>query len=104
MTTIVKRMKPKDRSAAILDAAITVTTRAGINGMRLQLVADEAECSTALVMIYYSTMTKLRRAVMRAAISRELLPVIANGVVNQDPTALKADPVLRRKALASLTQ
>ena len=63
-------------------------------------VAGIAECSVALINTYYSTMTKLRRAVMRVAVKREILPVIAYGLVTGNQQALKASPGLRGRAMS----
>ncbi len=98
-----KRMLPAEREAAILEAAISVAQTVGFSRMRLTEIAAQGKCSTALVVTYFGTMTKMRRKVMRAAIKRELLGIIANGVANGDPTACKADEGLQKKALASLT-
>lgn len=98
-----KRMIPADRKASILEAAIEAANTHTFSGLRLHHIATGAECSNALVVSYFSTMTQLRRAVMRAAIKREMLPIIANGVATGDPTAKKADPALIKKAMASLS-
>ena len=97
------RMTPIDRKAAILEAAIVAASRYGFSNMRLHHVAGCAECSTALVIIHYDTMQWLRHLVMRAAIKRRHLTIIANGIVNGDTTALGASAKLRKEALASLS-
>jgi len=96
-------MTPTARKAAILEAAILAAQANSFSGMRMQHVYTLAECSNALVVSYYGTMPQLRRAVMRAAIKREILPIIANGVAMRDPNALKADMALQKKAMATLT-
>lgn len=98
------RMTPANRTAAVLDSAIKAAEQHTFAGMRLAHVAALSECSNATVLTYYSTMTKLRRAVMRAAISRRLLPLIAQGIAIGDPTALKVSDDLRRAACASLVK
>lgn len=97
------RMTPTDRKESILEAAIKAAQANGFAALRLAHVAAAADCSNALVVSHFATMVQLRRSVMRAAIKRKLLPIIANGVATQDPTALKADPALKKEALASLT-
>lgn len=98
-----KRMIPADREKAILEAAISVAQKRSFSSMRLIDIAAAAECSNALVVMYFGTMTKMRRRVMRAAIDRKILPIIANGFAMGDPTAKKADDALIKKAMASLT-
>lgn len=98
-----KRMVPADRKAAILDAAVGAAQKHTFAGLRLHHIATAAGCSNALVVSHFGTMTKLRRAVMRQAIARELLPIIANGIATQDPTATRADRDLKKRALATLS-
>lgn len=98
-----KRMIPADRKASILEAAISAAQKQSFSGLRLHHIATAADCSNALVVSHFGTMTKMRRAVMRAAISRELLPIIAQGVAMSDPAAIKAPKELKDKALASLS-
>lgn len=96
------RMTPSDRKAAILEAAIKAANQHGFAQLRLVHIATAAECSNALIVSHYGTMSQMRRAVMRAAIKRELLPIVAAGVVMRDPVAIKATPELQRKALDSV--
>lgn len=98
-----KRMIPADRKASILEAAIDAAKKQTFSGLRLHHIATAADCSNALVVSHFGTMTKMRRAVMRAAIQREILPLIAQGVATGDPTATKANKALKDKALASLS-
>lgn len=96
------RMTPTDRKAAILEAAIGAAHKHGFAQLRLAHIADAAQCSNALVVSHYGTMPQMRRAVMRAAVKREILPIIAAGVAMRDPVAIKAPSDLQRKALDSL--
>lgn len=65
-------------------------------------VAAHAQCSPALVSHYLGTMPDLRRDVMRAAVKRGILPVIAQGLAAKDRHALKASEELKKAALATL--
>lgn len=96
------RMDPADRKAAILDAALSLAKKKGFASLRLQHIAEAAECSNALVVIHFKTMTQMRRAVMRAAVKKEILSIIAEGIATRDPVACKVCPELQRKALAAL--
>jgi AcrR family transcriptional regulator len=95
-------MTPADRKAAILDAAVAAAKKHGFARMRLSQIAEHAECSNALVVSHFGTMTQMRRAVMRAAIKQQILPIIAEGVATRDPVACKAPDDLKSKALATL--
>lgn len=97
-----KRMKPKDRKAEILSAAVAAAQALGFTRFRLVDVAAKANCSTALVIIYWSTMEQIRRAVMREAIRIEALPILAVGIAIDDPRCRKMSHDLAQRAIASL--
>lgn len=97
-----KRMKPKDRKAEILTAAVVAAQALGFTRFRLVDVAAQANCSTALVILYWSTMEQIRRAVMREAIRTEALPVLAVGIAIDDPRCRKLPTELAQRAIASL--
>lgn len=97
-----KRMKPADRKASILEAALYVAEEMGYTKFRLVDVAARAECSTGLVMSYWPTMARVRRDVMRAAVKRELLHIIAVGIALGEPSCGKLSHDLRARALGTL--
>lgn len=99
-----KRMAPADRKASILNAAVGAARKHGYSDFRLTHVAETAECSTALVMIYYKTMKDVRRAVMGEAIRLGHLDIIATGIALRDPRCRKLTPELHQRALATLTR
>ena len=96
------RMKPADRKADILEAAIKAAQKHGFVAVRQKDIAEEAQCGFGTVSLYFSTMKQMRRAVMRAAIARGLLPIVAQGLGCMDPDARKAPPELKEKALKLL--
>lgn len=98
------RKPPSIRKAEILDAALAVACAEGLRGATRDLIAARVGVSPALISMHYSTMDQLRRAVMRAAILREVLPVVAEGLAMRDPHALAAPDDLRARAAASLTR
>jgi hypothetical protein len=99
------RKKPDDRKLEILTAALTVAARpGGWAKLTRDAVAKEAECAQGLPSRYFGTMATFRRAIMRAAICAENLPVIAQGLAAGDKCALKADPELKARALRTLVE
>jgi len=96
------RLEPKERKALILTAAVTVARTKGFQHMTREAIAAMAGITPALVTHHYTTMTQMRRAVMRAAVQREVLSVIAYGLVTGDRYARKASPELRQKAMDSV--
>lgn len=96
------RMKPDDRKAAILESALAVAEKMGFAQMRMSDVAAHAGCVNGTVTLYFTTMTQLRRAVMRAAIKRGIAKIIAAGLAIGDKDAKKAPEALKEAARASL--
>lgn len=97
-----KRLEPKLRAENILDAALIVARTDGFRNMTRDTVAARAGCSPGLVSYYFSTMPQLRRSVMRAAISRRVVEVVAEGIALKDKYALQASPELRKLVSAHL--
>lgn len=96
------RLTPDDRKIQILLAAIRVAQRHGYDKMTREMVANEAIVSEGLVNRYYSNMTSLRNSVMSYAVQTGNAPVVAQGLVRQDPIALRAPEKLKTKCAASL--
>lgn len=88
--------------AAILEAALAVAVREGFNKIRQLNVAQEAGFSGPAVQHHFGTMAKMRKEVMRYAVKKECLPVIAQGLSMGDAQANKAGPDLKKRALQQL--
>jgi AcrR family transcriptional regulator len=96
------RLAPNDRKKEILDAAVKLARHKGYTNVTRDDVARGANCSAALVSRYFSTMTKLRHSVMRAAVHGAVYEVIAQGLACKDRQAMKAPAALKQQALATL--
>lgn len=96
------RLKPADRKKLIIQAALKVSERTGYCHVRRQDVAIEAGVSEGLVSQYLGTMSKLKRTVMRHAVIEKRLAIIAQGLVNKDPHAMKAPLEVREAAIRSI--
>lgn len=95
------RKKPEVRKAEILESALTVANRDGWINMTRDSVAEHAGVAIGLVNHYYGTMSQLKRAVMRAAITRGEYKILAQGVLAQDPVAIKAPGKMKKEAVSS---
>lgn len=100
MTT--KKMDAADRRAQILSAALALAEKQGYRNLTLQQIADAAGVSKGLPMVYFGTMTAIRRAIVREAVRTCNLKVVAQALVAADPHVKKADPDLKSKALAAV--
>ncbi len=96
------RLEAKIRQSEILEAGIKVAEKMGFANVRQKDIAERAGCGYGTVTLHFRTMKQMRRAIMRAAIERRILPIVAQGLGIGDPDAKKAPPELKQKALASL--
>lgn len=96
------RMKPKERKAQILQAAVVVAVVKGFNNFTRVDVANELGISEGLVNVYFKTMPVLKRKVMRFAVRFGTLVIIAQGLIDKNPYAMKASDELKKMALDSI--
>ena len=93
------RADPTLRKDQILNVALDLAKGHGYHKITREAVAYHANVSAGLVSRYFNTMKQLRRAVMRAAIHREIPEIVAQGIANNDDHAKKAPVELKQKAL-----
>jgi len=98
-----KRLHPTDRKPLLVDAALNAALAHGYRRMTRDHIAAHASVSPGLVSLYLGTMVKLRRTVMREAIKRGCAEIVAEGLAERDPQALKAPDDLKDKAARLLT-
>jgi len=96
------RLNPDVRASQILAAALTVAAKKGYQHMTRDEIAAAAGASPAAINQRFSTMTELKRAVMRAAVSQRVVAVVAQGLADGNPYARKAPDDLKKLAAASL--
>lgn len=96
------RVRPATLREDMIAAALKVARVRGWQTMTRDQIAHEAGCSTGQVTTVLGTMPQLRRTVMRAAVQRKDLPVIAQGLVAQDPNAKAAPLELKQRALVGV--
>lgn len=94
------RETPAVRKEMILSQALVMAEKYGYSTITREIVADSAGVSCGLVNKYFVTMAQLRRAVLKAAIEREILPIIAQGVTLRDPLTSKLGSTLKMKIRA----
>lgn len=97
-----KRLKPADRHALILDHARRLASLHGYTKISRESIATASGCSPGLVSAYFGTMVKMRRAIMGEAIRTRDLKIIGQGLACRDKRALGAPEELRRLAVESL--
>jgi AcrR family transcriptional regulator len=86
----------------ILDAAFTLAVECGYRALRRDNIAERAGVAGGTVNLHYATMENLKAAIMRRAIDAEQLDILAAGMAEGDPVAMKAPKPLRVRALQTL--
>jgi len=95
-------MKKTDRKKQIMTHAIELSRKIGYMNVRRDGLAKNAGVANGLVSVHWSTMTQLKKAIMREAIQLEDLVIIGQGLAMKDKHALKAPEELRDRAIAQL--
>ena len=95
-----KRMAPALRADQIVEAALGLI-EAGAHYSRVTRdeIAEVCGITGTAVQYHFPTMQQLRRSIMRAAVKRGSLMCIAQGLVDGDAQALKADATVREAAM-----
>jgi AcrR family transcriptional regulator len=96
-----KNMKSKERKAFILKHAVQLAKSVGYNRVTREAIANKAGVTESLINVYFGTMPKLKRQIIRAAVREEVLEVIAQGIIAKDPHVKKIDDELKHKALSA---
>lgn len=94
-----KRNNPTLRRKQILNVAVNLAKNKGYHKITRDEIASGANIAAGLVSHYFGTMIKLRRDIIRAAISQGIPEIIAQGLANNDDHAKKAPVELKRQAL-----
>lgn len=95
------RMKTDARKEDILAAALPLAERHGYTAVTRNAIAKAAQVSGPTLHYHFGTMAQLRRDLMRYAIRENSARVIAQGIVANDPQAMKLDEATRRAAMAA---
>lgn len=93
------RVKTTIRKEEILKAAAGLACVKGYSQVTRDDIGKAVGLVGSAVQYHFKTMPQLRRDLMRYAVAHRILKVIAQGLVAQDPYALKADERLQRAAI-----
>lgn len=94
-----KRNNPTFRRKQILNIAVNLSKTKGYHKLTRDEIAVGADIAAGLVSHYFGTMIKLRRDIIREAITQKIPEIIAQGLANNDDHAKKAPTELKRQAL-----
>lgn len=93
------RLDPGVRKAQLLEVALELAETVGYQRITREIIAFKAGVTPGRVSQCFNTMTKLKREVMRTAIARGNIIIVAQGLGDRDKQALKAPDALKRKAV-----
>ena len=92
----------RERNERVLSAALDIALTEGYAAISQRKVAQRASVSVGAVNYSFGNMAGLQDAVMREAIHRRHLTVLAQGLALRSRIALDAPEDLKRDALATL--
>lgn len=93
-----KRLAGSARRAILLIAACNLAVKRGYMQVTREAIAAECEVSPALVSYMLGSAHQMRREILRAAVAKEIIPIIAQGLAMRNPVALRAPAHLVRAA------
>lgn len=94
------RMTSSARTEALLDIALAQAAAVGWRVLTHDDVARSAGVSRGLVVARLGTKTQMLRSIMRAAVAKRVVAVVAEGLLVRDKHALKAPEDLKAAAVA----
>jgi AcrR family transcriptional regulator len=94
------RLDPKERKIQLLTAALKLAEKDKFSYRSLtkDQIAQAAGCSPGLVHARLGDMRLLPNLLMREAVKRRLLPIVAGGLLDKHKTAMKAPEDLKEDA------
>lgn len=98
-----QRFSPDVRKEQILTAALPLAAAGGYLAVTREQVATASGVTPALIQYHFQTMGQFRRSLMRHAIAKGCLRVLAQGLACGDEHACKAPDELKQQAVASLS-
>lgn len=92
----------EERRAAILEAAIAEAKEQGYQWITRDAVARRAGVGAGSVNVAFGRMVELKREVLRQAVARRLVEIVAQGLADGHPIAKDAPSDLKTEAVALL--
>jgi len=97
-----RRFKPEVRKEEILAAALKLATQGHYLNVTMLQIAAAVKVSGPSIHYHFSTLAQLRCDLMRAAVKQEILPVIAQGLVGNDPRTARISDELKRRVVEAV--
>jgi|SRR5690606_5627829 len=94
-----QRLDPEIRKQQILDAAINISIQKGYRQLTRQAVANKLCCAGALINHYYGDIDSLRDIVLKTAIEKEIMPILAENYGTRGKETSNLSPALKEKVI-----
>lgn len=94
--------KLPNRDDRILEAAINLALQDGYQWITRARVAADADVAAGTINLAFGDMKGLKRAVLRAAIERGIIEIVAQGLADRHPIAMDAPAEIKAQAAALL--
>lgn len=102
MNTPAERTPRPNAKIKIINAAVTVAVRKGLRRFSRVEVAQEAEVAEATVSYHFGNMDELRREIVKTAIEREFVSILADARADRDSAELfRAMPAALKQKVAA---
>ena len=88
-------LKPEFRKKMIMSAALVLAEKRGYKNITRAQIGKQANVSPALVSRYFGTMDRLQVDIMQAAVRKEIIPILAQGMVDKNRIARRAPQHLK---------
>lgn len=105
MTNRIKgaRMNPLERKEQILNTAINLCLEKGYRQLTRRAVANRMQCASALINHYYKDIENLRTIVLKTAIEKEIIPILAENLAAWGKETIELSTELKEKVIRYLT-
>lgn len=90
------------RQAELLDAALHLAESLGFHRVTRDALAAHCSVSAGTVSRYFGSAADMRAAIMRTAVTRGIVALVAQGLAANDPQACGAPQALKQQALEYL--
>lgn len=96
------RMHPLARKEQILNTAIDVAIEYGLRQLTRRAIANKMQCASALINHYFDNIENLRQIVLRTAIEKEIIPILAENYIGWGKETSELPPQLKQKVIKYL--
>jgi len=94
--------KQKYTKDLILDRALMLATKTNYNDVTRVAIAKDAEVTESLISYYFGDMKSVRDTIIRYAVEKENLIVIAQALVNKNKIVASIPATLKGRALETI--